>query len=509
MDTTVLMIVTQALVVALCTFGLSILVRSIRNLRGPTTNPVGSIALVLIAFSCTSFVLLLATKYPVSVTNKLLRMLDPTVEPLERPLLQLDLRPLSMEGGIAIIVGIAVGLALASLTFYVASRVERIFPYLALPLLTTGVFVGLGGAGALVVLNGAPGLDADRNGRSTVRVPPGFSVQSLVTKLNRPTVVRFGPAERLYVGVHTVVGSAGEAGDDFLGEIVSFAMVDGKARDRRVFASGLGLITGMARRGDELYISHASISAQNGEIVALRDTNGDGRADSSRLIVGGLIAGHYLWHHNQQIAFGPDERLYLGQGGTSDHGPERELLGGTILTVNADGGDLRVFARGFRNPFGLVFTRHGELLVTDNGPDAFDSLADWTQRGVPVDEINHVTVGGHYGYPDAYGFPPPPSRTRPPIGIWPPHHAPAGITMYTSDKFPDAYRQNAFVALFLPGEVHRVILHRDHAGVIKWAELRKFASGLGLPADVTLADDGSLIVTEFGRGTVLAIRFAE
>ena len=272
-----------------------------------------------------------------------------------------------------------------------------------------------------------------------------------------------------------------------------------------MFASGLGLVTGLAFRGDELYVSHAFIADQRGEVVALRDTTGDGIADASRPILRDLLAGHYLWHHNQQLAFGPDGRLYLGQGGTSDHGPEREPLGGTILVADPDGSNVRVFARGFRNPFGLAFTGRGELLVTDNGPDAFAGDATWTQRGAPVDELNLVLLGEHYGYPEAFGFPPPSSATRPPIAIWPPHRAPAGITIYAAAQLPADYRDNAFVVLFLPGELHRVVLHRDAAGAFQWAEVREFAAGLRLPADVTVAPDGSLIVTEFGRGTVLAI----
>ena len=93
-------------------------------------------------------------------------------------------------------------------------------------------------------------------------------------------------------------------------------------------------------------------------------------------------------------------------------------------------------------------------------------IAAWTQRGAPVDELNLVSPGEHYGYPEAFGFPPPSSATRPPIAIWPPHRAPAGITIYTATQLPADYRDNAFVVLFLPGELHRVMLHRDAAGVV-------------------------------------------
>ncbi len=498
------MLVAPALAIALCTFGVGVLVGVVRALRRGEATPGRAVALAVVAVGSTGTFLLLTTAYPALLVNALLRVLIPAAALPEGQVVPLDL-PATAGSAATTLLGAVLGLALTWLLFRVARQDRRAVSALALPLLTVAVFVVLGAAGALAAQRAAPDSAASSGDRSRVTVPPGFRVQRLVTDLQRPTVARFGPDGRLYVGVHTVVGSAGAAGDDFAGEIISFAVAAGQAGDRRVFASRLGLVTGLAFRGGELYVSHAFIAAQRGEVVALRDTTGDGAADESRPILRDLLAGHYLWHHNQQLAFGPDGRLYLGQGGTSDHGPEREPLGGTILVADPDGSNVQVFARGFRNPFGLAFTGRGELLVTDNGPDAFAGDAEWTQRGAPVDELNLVSEGGHYGYPEAFGFPPPSSATRPPIAIWPPHRAPAGITIYAAEQLPADYRDNAFVVLFLPGELHRVVLHRDAAGAFQWAEVREFAAGLRLPADVTVAPDGSLIVTEFGRGTVLAI----
>ncbi len=501
------MLVAPTLAIALCTCGVGVLVGAVRALRREEAPPGRAMALTVVAIGSTGAFLLLTTAYPALLVNTVLGGLLPAAALPEEPIVPLDL-PAMAESVAVTLLGGVLGLALTGLLFRVARPERRAVPALLLPLLTLALFVALGAAGALAAQLATPDAAAPSGDRSQVTVPPGFKVRRLVTGLTRPTVARFGPDGRLYVGVHTVVGSAGAAGDDFAGEIISFAVTSGRAGDRRVFASGLGLVTGLAFRGDELYVSHALIAAQRGEVVALRDTTGDGAADESRPILRDLLAGHYLWHHNQQLAFGPDGRLYVGQGGTSDHGPEREPLGGTILVADPDGSNVEVFARGFRNPFGLAFTGRGELLVTDNGPDAFAGVAAWTERGAPVDELNLVTAGGHYGYPEAFGFPPPSSATRPPIAIWPPHHAPAGLTIYAADQLSDGYRDNVFVVLFLPGEVHRVVLHRDAAGAIRRAEVREFAARLLLPADVTVAPDGSLIVTEFGRGTVLAISAA-
>ena len=65
-------------------------------------------------------------------------------------------------------------------------------------------------------------------------------------------------------------------------------------------------------------------------------------------------------HQQDTIALGPDGRLYLGSGSTCDVCTEKDRRSGAILSFRQDGSDLRVVARGLRNPFGLVF----------DGPDA-------------------------------------------------------------------------------------------------------------------------------------------
>ena len=134
----------------------------------------------------------------------------------------------------------------------------------------------------------------------------------------------------------------------------------------------------------------------------LEDSDLDGTVDFQRLIVDGLPSFTYDAHSNNGIAVGPDERLYITLGGTSDHGPEEPPTAGSILVSDLDGSNLQVFARGLRNPYDLTFTPPGDLIVTDNGPDSQDHSLNWS----PPDEIKLVREGGDYGYPDFFGYPP-------------------------------------------------------------------------------------------------------
>lgn len=71
---------------------------------------------------------------------------------------------------------------------------------------------------------------------------------------------------------------------------------------------------------------------------------------------------------------------------------------GVIYRANLDGSNLQVYADGFRNPFGLVFSPDGKMYVTDNGADHRGNRPinhDW-------DNFWEVKENGWYGWPDFF-----------------------------------------------------------------------------------------------------------
>lgn len=211
-----------------------------------------------------------------------------------------------------------------------------------------------------------------------------------------------------------------------------------------------GPVTGVAFHDGQLYVAHrgrVSIVEAGG---ALRD-----------VLVGLPSQGDY---QNNKLAFGPDGRLYFGQGTATNSGVvgwdnhrygwlrrhptfhdipayDVTLVGqhfttpnpltedgvavttgafspfgtpttagqvvrgalpctGAVLRCQPDGSELELVAWGLRNPFGLCFDDAGRLFVTEDGPEVRGSRP--IGNGAP-DNLYEVRQGDYFGWPDYYG----------------------------------------------------------------------------------------------------------
>lgn len=105
-------------------------------------------------------------------------------------------------------------------------------------------------------------------------------------------------------------------------------------------------------------------------------------------------------HDGGRIAFGPDGMLYatVGDAGRSSDAQDVSSLGGKILGMTPDGdapadnpfpGSL-VFSLGHRNPQGIAWAADGTMFATEFAQNTWD-------------ELNVVTPGGNYGWPEVEG----------------------------------------------------------------------------------------------------------
>jgi glucose/arabinose dehydrogenase len=272
-----------------------------------------------------------------------------------------------------------------------------------------------------------------------------------------------------------------------------------------VFASGLRNVRMLEVAPDgTVYATRR----EQGDVLALRDADGDGRAESVTTFVAGLRGVHGIaqragelllansttvWrmplaggtpvpliqglpeggqHPNRMVRVGPDGALYVSVGSScNDCAEENQLERATVIRYAADGSSRTVIANGLRNTIGYDWhPASGELWGMDHG-------SDFRGDHVPPEELNRIVEGGNYGWPICYanqrvdamtnaaparvalepGQDRPSmlpltrrefcERTEPARGLYHAHAAPMAMRFYSGSMFPERHRGDAFVAL--------------------------------------------------------------
>jgi glucose/arabinose dehydrogenase len=305
-------------------------------------------------------------------------------------------------------------------------------------------------------------------------------------------------------------------------------------------------------------------STSDGTVLALPDANKDGRADRVATVLKDLDAPHgiafyqgklylaetgkvvrYDWDEGQLGATNRQEIVKLPRGGMHFtrtlifHNGKMYVAAGSDCNVcddehgrgmvqefNPDGSGARDFARGLRNSVGLdVSPATKTIWASDNGRDF---LGD----ELPPDEINNLGNGGDFGWPFCYGkrvvdtkYPGATAarcaRTIPTAFDLQAHSAALGIAFYTGTQFPQQYRNDLFVAFHgswnrsIPTGYKVVRIRMNTRGEATAVE--DFVTGFispgqtrrgkwsGRPAGVTVAPDGSLIVSDDTSGAIYRV----
>lgn len=211
-------------------------------------------------------------------------------------------------------------------------------------------------------------------------------------------------------------------------------------------------------------------------------------------------------HFGHRLAFSPDGQfLFISSGERQKFDPAQDMNAnlGKIVRLRPDGSvppdnpfaqkggvTAQIWSLGHRNPLGIGFDAQGRLWAHEMGP-----------RG--GDEVNLVERGANYGWPivsngDHYsGEPIPDHPTRPefkaPEVWWNPAISPAGLTIYTGDRFPQwkgsmllgALSGQALIRVALDGETARKADHWDMDERIR---------------EIEQGPDGALWILEDGSG---------
>ena len=358
----------------------------------------------------------------------------------------------------------------------------------------------------------------DRPKNAWPQAPAGFKVELYTTDVQNPRKIITAPNGDIFV--------AEMHGGDI--KIFRGITPDGKPQQQKVFASGLTEPYGIA-----FYPP-----GPNPQYVYIGDTdavlrfpyhNGDLKATGKPEHLVNLPSGGN--HSTRDLVFSPDgKRLFVAVGSASnaddpDTHPE-EKFRADILVMNPDGSNGHIYAYGIRNAGGglAINPKTGELWCSTNERDLLgDNL-------VP-DYITHVQEGGFYGWPYYYigGNPDPRLKGKHPElkgkvivpdVLLQPHNASLEMTFYEGNQFPAEYAGDIFSSQHgswnrnprAGYEVIRVPLHQTgHAS----GEYEDFLTGFvlpngnvwGRPVGVTVASDGSLLVTDDGSNSIWRVSY--
>jgi putative heme-binding domain-containing protein len=246
----------------------------------------------------------------------------------------------------------------------------------------------------------------------------------------------------------------------------------------------------------------------NGKVSVLRDDNHDHRPDREEVFNTGWPPDAGFTGGGVDavgMAFDPQGSLYIGLGcmlfanpylvddktGVSRYDVHSER--GTILKISPDGKKREIVCTGIRFPIGIAFNRHGDLFCTDQ------EGATWLEGGNPLDELNQILPGKHYGFPFKHEKYLPNVTDEPPVlGFGPQHQCACGLIFNEASParektFGPAWWENdAIVAGYSRGKLWHVPLAKTDAGYV--GRIHQFAALRLLTLDTAIDPRGNLTV---------------
>jgi glucose/arabinose dehydrogenase len=287
--------------------------------------------------------------------------------------------------------------------------------------------------------NARAGLRIPAPDARAAQVPAGYRVEVAFAGLMYPSSLELDDAGRIYVAECGYM-----PGDTTQPPRVLRFERDGSGRRELITTGLIAPVTDLLWHEGQLFVSHKSkVSVWNGD--TLRDICTDLPSLGD--------------HSNNQLAIGPDGKLYVGVGTATNAGvvgpdnfafgwplehpevhevpardvvltgevfesedprtpgavartsayqpfgrvvpagtvvPGRVKANGTVLRMNRDGSGLETFAWGFRNPYGLAWGTDGRLYCSDAGSDERGSR----HIANAPEKLWIVEQGAFHGWPD-------------------------------------------------------------------------------------------------------------
>ena len=201
-------------------------------------------------------------------------------------------------------------------------------------------------------------------------------------------------------------------------------------------------------------------------------------------------------HQTNAVNILPNGTLVWHSGSTCNICVEDDPRNGALLWVNGSTGEHGILASGVRNSFDGTWVAGIGYVFTDNG-------RDW-EGDHPDEELNLLSEGGDYGWPDDDPSNPVPAGSIAPIATWTPHTSMNGVAVRPANSPLPGGNSTIYATVYgswntiLPQghEIVRIDLDSSNAKVVGTTSV--FAEDVGTPLPITFHPNGDLYFAVFG-----------
>jgi putative membrane-bound dehydrogenase-like protein len=330
-----------------------------------------------------------------------------------------------------------------------------------------------------------------------MQIPPGFELQLFAAEpliTGNPEAMAWDERGRLWVAETKDYPNnlfASGQGNDVI-KILEDTNRDGRADKATIFADRLNIVSSLTFANGGIVISQAN------EIVALKDTNGDDRADVRQTLITGFGTRdtHAL---ASNLKYGLDNQIWGAVGYSGFNG----TVGGETLTFNQalyrftpDGSRMEHMANFTNNTWGLAFNETGDVFGnTANGEHSnYVAIPLPFYRGVKgLSGDGKKKIDGHYAMHAN-------TQKLRQVDVQGGFTAAAGHNFYTARAFPREYwNRVAFVTEPTGHVVHRAIIERQGSGFAERDGWNIAASDdeWFAPVHAEVGPDGALWILDF------------
>jgi glucose/arabinose dehydrogenase len=353
----------------------------------------------------------------------------------------------------------------------------------------------------------------------SLNIPEKYSLSVAAQSFRHARFMALSPDRRLFLGDMTSASDA-DTGKVYL--LSDFDERSGTFKTQKVYLNNL--------RNPNSVEFYTDVSGQSWLYIALTDklirypySTGDYTPTQSAQTIATFPDTPHnppqgYWHLTRTVV-AHNNKLYVSVGSSCDLCEEMDSPRAVILSMDPDGGNLKVIASGLRNAVGLMFMGN-DLFATVNESDKLGNDR-------PNDVVYKIVEGADYGWPYCYEYNETVYKTDParwakkfdckkvPLAwsAFAAHTAPLGLE-YFNKSFADSSIQNSLlVALHGSGDVkigngNSIVMVRENSAPVDFVSgFLQNGKRLARPVDVLKYNGNSFFISDDFNGVLYYLNY--